>query len=64
MYNAGDFDTTETVDIPFNTFDSNDPSESVTATDLVAGDVEIHKDGGTTQRSSDSGVTISVNSIV
>ncbi len=57
----GDYDTTETVDIPFNTFDSNDPTASVTITDLVAGDIEIHKDGGTTQRSSDAGVTISID---
>lgn len=61
MYNAGDFDATETVYIPVNTFSSNDPSESVTVTDLVAGDVEIHKDGSTTQRSSDAGVTVSVD---
>jgi len=57
----GDYDTTETVKIPFNTFDSNDPTASVTITNLVAGDIEIHKDGGTTQRSSDSGVTISID---
>jgi hypothetical protein len=48
----GDYDTTETVKIPFNTFSSNDPSASVTITNLVAGDIEIHKDGGLTQRSS------------
>lgn len=57
----GDFDTTETVYIPFNTFSSDDPSASVTITNLVAGDIEIHKDGGTTQRSSDSGVTVSID---
>ena len=57
----GDYDTTETVVIPFNTFSSDDPSASVTATNLVAGDVEIHKDGGTTQRSSDAGVTVSID---
>jgi len=57
----GDYDTTETVNIPFNTFSSNDPSASVTITNLVAGDIEIHKDGGTTQRSSDSGVTVTID---
>lgn len=57
----GDYDTTETVIIPFNTFDSNDPTASVTITNLVAGDIEIHKDGGTTQRSSDSGVTVTID---
>lgn len=57
----GDYDTTETVIIPFNTFSSDDPSASVTVTNLVAGDVEIHKDGSTTQRASDSGVTVTIN---
>lgn len=57
----GDYDTTETVNIPFNTFTSDDPSASSTITDLAAGDIEIHKDGSTTQRSSDNGVTVSIN---
>lgn len=57
----GDYDTTETVIIPFNTFTSDDPSASATITNLAAGDVEIHKDGGTTQRSSDSGVTVAID---
>lgn len=57
----GDYDATETVNIPFNTFTSNDPSASVTVTNLVAGDIEIHKDGSTTKRSSDSGVTVSID---
>jgi hypothetical protein len=57
----GDYDTTETVIIPFNTFTSDDPSASSTITNLAAGDIEIHKDGGTTQRSSDNGVTVSIN---
>jgi hypothetical protein len=61
VYNAGDFNTTETVIIPINTFDSNDPTTSVTVTNLAAGDVEIHKDGSTTQRASDSGVTVSID---
>lgn len=57
----GDYDTTETVKIPFNTFSSDDPSASVTITNLVAGDIEIHKDGGLTQRASDSGVTVVID---
>ena len=57
----GDYDTTETVNIPFNTFDSNDPTASVTITNLAAGDIEIHKDGNVVQRSSDAGVTVSIN---
>lgn len=54
----GDYDTTETVNIPFNTFSSDDPSASITIVGLVAADVEIHKDGGLTQRASDNGVTV------
>lgn len=57
----GDFDTTETVVIPFNTFDSNDPSASVTLTNLLNTDVHIHKDGGLVQRSSASGVAVDVD---
>jgi len=57
----GDYDTTETVHIPFNTFSSDDPSASVTVTDLVAGDIEIHKDGAVAQRTDDTGVTISID---
>ena len=61
MYNAGDYDTTETVHIPVNSFSSDDPTASVTITNLAAGDVEIHKDGSTTQRSSDSGVSVTID---
>lgn len=61
MYNAGDFNTTETVHIPVNSFSSDDPTASVTITNLAAGDVEIHKDGSTTQRASDSGVTVTID---
>lgn len=57
----GDYSTTETVIIPFNTFTSDDPSASSTITNLAAGDVEIHKDGSTTQRASDAGVTVTIN---
>jgi hypothetical protein len=57
----GDFNTTETVRIPFNAFTSDDPSASATITNLAAGDVEIHKDGSTTQRASDNGVTVSID---
>jgi len=58
----GDFPTGHTgVIIPFNTFDSNDPSASVTITNLASTDVHIHKNGGTTQRTSAAGVTISID---
>ena len=56
----GDFLEDETVYIPFNTFDSNDPSASVTVTDLVATDVEVWKDG-VKQSTSGAGVTVTVN---
>ena len=61
MFSGHDYNTAETVDIPFNTFSSDDPSASVTATNLAAGDIKIHKDGSVTQRSSASGVTVSVD---
>lgn len=61
MFALGDYDTTETVINPFNTFSSDDPSASVTITNLAAADVEIHKDGSDTQRASDNGVTVSIN---
>lgn len=58
MKYLGDFTTSNTVYVYFNTFDSNDPSASVTLTGLAATDIEIYKDGSTTQRSSDSGYTL------
>jgi hypothetical protein len=57
----GDFPTSATVYIPFNTFDSNDPTASVTATNLVNTDVHIHKDGGTTQRNNAAGITMTID---
>ncbi|MHC4395610.1 MAG: hypothetical protein ACYS1A_08135, partial [Planctomycetota bacterium] len=57
----GDYDITETIIIPFNTFSSDDPSASVTITNLAVADVEIHKDGSVTQRASDNGVTVTIN---
>ena len=47
-----------TLYIPFHTFDSNDPSASVTITGLATTDIEVYKDGGTTQRASDAGYTL------
>lgn len=47
-----------TLYIPFHTFDSNDPSASVTLTGLLASDIEVYKDGSTTQRASDSGYAL------
>ena len=56
----GDFVDDATVYVPFNTFDSNDPSASVTITDLAQADVEIYKDG-VIQATSGAGVTLSLN---
>jgi len=57
----GDYPTSAVVYIPFNTFDSNDPTASVTVTNLVNTDVHIHKDGGTTQRNNAAGITMTVD---
>ncbi len=54
----GDFTTSNTVYVLFNTFDSNDPSASVAIAAFIAGDIEIYKDGSVTQRSSDAGYTL------
>jgi len=54
----GDFTTANTVYVLFNTFDSNDPSGSVTLTGLAVTDIEIYKNGSIIQRSSDAGYTL------
>ena len=61
MFNAGDFAGTETVMIPFNTFTSDDPSASVTTTNLANTDVYIYKDASLTQRTSASGIAVDVD---
>lgn len=45
-----------TVYIPFHTFNSS--NASVTLTGLAVTDIEVYKDGGTTQRASDAGYTL------
>ncbi len=47
-----------TLYVPFSTYDSNDPTASVTMTGLAVTDIEIYKDGGTTQRGSDAGYAL------
>lgn len=47
-----------TLYIPFSTYDSNDPSASVTITGLATTDIEIYKNGSTTQRASDNGFAL------
>lgn len=56
----GDFAEDDTVLIPFNTFDSNDPAASVTVTNLADADIKVHKDGGTTQIATD-GATVAID---
>ena len=58
MLYLGDYPTGKTVYVPFHTFSSNDPSASMTITGLAVTDIEIYKNGGTTQRASDSGYTL------
>jgi len=60
MQYLGDFPEDATVYIPFNTFDSNDPQASVTATTLIASDIYVHKDGSTTDIVTD-GATIAID---
>ena len=56
----GDFAEDDTVNLPFNTFSSNDPSASVTATELVAADIFVHKDGSATAITTD-GATVDID---
>jgi hypothetical protein len=56
----------KTLNIPFATYDSNDPSASVTTTGLAATDIEIYKDGSLTQRAltqraSDTGYAVDID---
>lgn len=56
----GDFAEDDTVLIPFNTFTSDDPSASVTISDLADADIKVHKDGGTTEIATD-GATVAID---
>ncbi|MDC0600106.1 hypothetical protein OAO65_02230 [Flavobacteriales bacterium] len=56
----GDFAEDETLYIPFNTFSSDDPSASVTITNLADADIKVHKDGSVTQIVTD-GATIAID---
>lgn len=61
MLDLGTVRPGSTIYIPVNTFDSNDPSASVTITNWANTDCHVHKDGGTTQRTSSSGETLSID---
>lgn len=56
MINLGDFATTDTIYVPFCTYDSD--GASVTITGLAVTDIEIYKNGSTTQRASDAGYAL------
>lgn len=58
MLELGVVEPGSTLNIPFATYDSNDPSASVTATGLATSDIEIYKDGSLTQRASDAGYAV------
>ncbi len=57
---VGDFAEDATVYHYFNTFDSNDPSASVTITNLASTDLYVHKDGSVTDIVTD-GATITID---
>jgi hypothetical protein len=52
----GDFGYGATIYVPFNTYDAN--GASVTLTGLAVTDIEIYKNGSATQRASDNGYTL------
>lgn len=52
----GCFNKGDVLYLPFDTYDSN--GASVTITGLAVTDIEIYKDGSTTQRASDNGYTL------
>ena len=54
----GDFAEDETVYIPFNTFTSDDPSASVTISDLADADIKVHKDGHVDQIVTDGATVV------
>jgi len=58
MQYLGDFSEDATVYIPFNTFSSNDPQASVTATTLANTDIYVHKDGSITDIVTDGATVV------
>ena len=59
MINLGIVKAGDTIYIPFNTYDSD--GASITVTDLANTDVHIHKDGSTTQRTSAAGIIVNID---
>ena len=64
--NLGTVRPGSTLVIPFSTYDSNDPSKSITTTELDVGAISVYKDGSATKRASTSGegIDIDVETIV
>jgi len=56
----GDFAEDDTVNIPFNTFSSDDPSKSCTITELADADIKVYKDGSTDEIVTD-GASVVIN---
>lgn len=56
MFVLGDFEVGDTIYFPFDTYDSN--GASVTISGLAVTDIEVYKDGSTTQRASDNGYAL------
>lgn len=54
----GDFAEDATIYHYFNTFDSNDPSSSVTATNLIDSDIFVYKDGSVTDIVTDGATVV------
>ena len=50
-----------TVRFPLATYNSADPAESVTVSGLTAANLRVYKNGGTTERASDAGETVTVD---
>jgi len=61
MNYVGDFSPGETVQIWYNTFNSADPSASVTTTNLADTDIHIYKDDGLTQRTNAAGTAVDID---
>jgi len=61
MNYQGDYPVGAEVTVWFNTFDSNDPSASVTVTNLIDTDIHIFKDDGLTQRTNAAGTAVDVD---
>jgi hypothetical protein len=56
MQNLGDFTTADILYVPFDTYDAD--GASVTISGLAVTDIEIYKNGSTTQRASDNGYAL------